>query len=341
MENNNKVKVVKTNFFKKIWYAITKFERYPEMAAEGTGKAFSYLIKLMLIFSIIVVAGLIYNFRNTIKQEIKYINENIDEINYQDGKLSVKPKDADNVKIETEVGTIIIATDIKKSEGIDEYEKQIQKNNLGILWLNNKVVIYTDGIQEEFYYGDLMQILNISKLEKSDIINYLQNSRVYLIYGIIMFLVTFILYFITTLIDILVLSVFGLLTAYIAKIRIRYRAMFNMSVYALTISIILKMIYILFNMFINFEIKYFDIMYSSIGYICLAASIFMIKSDVIKQQIELIKIMNEKKQEENEEKEEDTQDTEKKEEKEEDKKEDEKNKEPSVNDDTENQGSEA
>ena len=32
MEEN---KTKNINFFKKLWYSITKFEKYPEMAAEG------------------------------------------------------------------------------------------------------------------------------------------------------------------------------------------------------------------------------------------------------------------------------------------------------------------
>ena len=72
-----------------------------------------------------------------------------------------------------------------------------------------------------------------------------------------MLISTFIAYFITTLLDVLVLSVFGLLTSSMAGIKIRYRAIFNMSVYALTISIILKLVYVLVGMFSDFTIKYF------------------------------------------------------------------------------------
>ena len=71
----------------------------------------------------------------------------------------------------------------------------------------------------------------------------------------------------------------------------RYQAVFSMSIYALTLSIILNMIYILINIFFDFEIKYFQVMYTAIAYICLAAAIFMIKSDFIKKQLELTKIM--------------------------------------------------
>lgn len=41
------------NFFKKVWYSITKFEKYPEMATEGLGKCYKifYIYHLYLHFS--------------------------------------------------------------------------------------------------------------------------------------------------------------------------------------------------------------------------------------------------------------------------------------------------
>lgn len=291
MENNDEFRVVNIPFFKKIWLSITKFERYPEMATEGVGRAISYLMKLMLIFCIIIVVGMIYGFNNTIKQGIKYVNENISEINYKDGTLKINPVNEETIKMETEMGTLIVDTNTKEEETIREYEKNLKKNDLGIIWLNNKVILYANGVEEAYYYDDILEGLNINEFNKTDLINYLSNNnQIYGAYFVIMLITTFILYFITTLIDVLVLSVFGLITSYMTGIKIRYRAIFNMSVYALTISIILKLAYVLVGMFTDFTIKYFDFMYTAIGYICLVASIFMIKSDVIKQQMELIKI---------------------------------------------------
>ena len=40
------------SFLKKVWYSITKFENYPEMAAFGISRALIYLSKLLIIFSV-------------------------------------------------------------------------------------------------------------------------------------------------------------------------------------------------------------------------------------------------------------------------------------------------
>ena len=42
-KEDEKYRVVNINFFKKVWYSITKFEKYPEMATEGLGRALKYL----------------------------------------------------------------------------------------------------------------------------------------------------------------------------------------------------------------------------------------------------------------------------------------------------------
>ena len=344
MENNEEFRVVNIPFFKKIWLSITKFERYPEMATEGVGKAISYLFKLMLIFAIIISGCMIYNFHTNLQQGIKILDENVSEINYKDGTLEIKPANEKTMNIETELGILIVDTSKVKDETIRKYEKGINKNDLGILWLNNRVILYGDGVEETYYYGDILEGFEITEFNKSDLIDFFTNNKtIYISYFVIMLIATFIVYFVTTLLDILVLSVFGLLTSYMVGIKIRYRAIFNMSVYALTISIILKLIYVLVGMYSDFTIKYFDFMYTAIGYICLVASIFMIKSDVIKQQIELIKI-REKMKEQKEQEEEEKNKPEEKEEKEEDdnKKEEETEKEPTSQDDgTENQGSHA
>lgn len=106
----------------------------------------------------------------------------------------------------------------------------------------------------------------------------------------------FIALFLTAILDVLTLSVFGLITCLIVKIKMNYKAIFNMSIFALTLPTILRIIYYAVTLLTEFKIKYFDVMYTAISYITLAAAIFMIKSDIMKQHIELIKIIEESKE---------------------------------------------
>ena len=66
MESNEKIKqpFFKINFLKKIWYSISKFEKYPEMAALGIKSALLYFTELILIISIIFTGVYVYYIKN-------------------------------------------------------------------------------------------------------------------------------------------------------------------------------------------------------------------------------------------------------------------------------------
>ncbi len=220
--NNKNLKDIK--FFKKLWYSMTKFEKYPEMAAYGTKRAIIYFSKLMLIFSILLTIVLLIYIKQT--------------GNGENGEFS--------------------------------YVQSFQK----ILEVN---------LTEE------------EKQEVETSFNQYNNSQLIGLFSVSCVISIFIIYFITTLVDVLILSLFGLITCSLSRIKITYKAMFNMSIYAMTISILLRVVYEALLLLVGFKIKYFDVMYTAISYICLAAAIFMIKSDFIKQQLELMKIIEEKK----------------------------------------------
>ncbi len=86
---------------------------------------------------------------------------------------------------------------------------------------------------------------------------------------------------------------FGYFTAIILRMHLRFSAMCKISAYSLTLPIILNGIYLLLNTFLNFEIKYFEMMYIAIAYIYIITAILMIKSDIMKNQQELMKILQE------------------------------------------------
>ena len=326
--------------FKKIWYSITKFEKYPEMAAEGVGRAILYLTKLILLFAIIMSVGLCIRFNIMLNSAVNYVEKNVTNLNYENGNLTVELS-GDNNEFISDTGTVLIDTE-KTS-----VDRNFSSSEIGIVWLKDHVSVSIYGNESNYYYKSILDGFNISNFDKSSFIGFLNNilssPQIYIAYFIFMLLYMFMLYFIITLLDIIMLSIFGVLTSMIANIKMRYRAVFNMSVYAITISVILELIYMMVNLFVDFEVKYFDLMYTAIAYICLAAAIFMIKSDVIKQHIELMRIIQNN---ENKKQEEIPNEENKKEEKKEtdnEKKEDDKKekKDKELNDGAESQGSNA
>lgn len=110
----------------------------------------------------------------------------------------------------------------------------------------------------------------------------------------------------------------------IAKIDYNFKNAYCISIYAMTLSIILLLIYMVINIFTNVNVKYFDIAYDLIAYVYIITAILLIKSDLIKQKIEVGKIEEEQKKvheelEEQKRKEEEQEEKDKKEDNEEDK----------------------
>ena len=343
-------RIVKIPKYKKVWYSITKFEKYPEMATEGVGRAFSYLAWIIFMFSIILAIGIVIKFNIFAKESLNYLDKNFSEINYTNGELTIKTKDNDS---KISIGNVIINTEELTENEIKEYENKTSLAKTEIIIVKDKVYFKFGEQSTSITYKDILDKLKIKEFDKFTLINTLtkqiNSPKIYIVYGLALVLYLFISYFVSTLIDVLMLSLFGLITTAIAKIQMRYRAIFNMSVYAITLSTILQLIYAIVTLFTDFNIKYFDFMYSAISFVCLTAAIFMIKSDLIKQQIELMKVIEIKKQEQQNQEQEEKQEEKEQEEserknevnKEKDKRENKKDEDEKESPDIEGQGSNA
>ena len=314
--------VVNIPKYKKFWYSITKFERYPEMATEGVGRAFGYLAWLIFIFSVILAIAIIIKFTGLAKKGINFLDNIFNELSYSDGVLTI---DTVNKSATTDWGNVIVNTEELSQEKLQEYENKKSYSDVEIVWLKEYVILKYDKESIKVQYKDILENLGIEKFDKQTILKHLNEQlnspKTYIMYFIAISIYLFVAYFIAVLLDVIILSLFGLITTAFAGIRIRYRALFNMAVYSITISTVLQLIYIIVKTFTGFNVKYFDLMHTAISFICLTASIFMIKSDVIKQQIELMRVIEIKKKEQEQEKEEEKKEEERKEKEKEEKKE--------------------
>ena len=344
MEEQN-TKQPKMGFFKMVGNSITKIEKYPEMAAQGLGKAVSYLAKIIAILAIVLSLGMMYQAHGLMKEGIAYLQNEFPEFSYKDGVLDIQSEEPIRISAEDSVaGLTIIDTKVEDESQINQYINEITQEGEGILVLKDKITVKTYSVAGtiSYLYKDMLEPMGITEFVKQDVINYANSNQVINVYislFITIFIYAFIMYFLTTLSNAIVLSLFGFIASWIARIKMRYVAIFNMSVYALTLSTILNMIYIAVNSFIPFTMEYFQVMYVAVAAIYLVAAIFILKDEFIKKQIELMKIaeaeaivkkqMEEKEQEEKDKKEKEERkkkdEEEKKKEEKENKKEDEKN----------------
>lgn len=294
--NEEKQEKTKIGFFQKVWNSITKIEKYPDMAAEGLGKAFTYIGRVVAILAIVLSLGMVYQTYQIVQEGMQYLQNEFPEFTYKEGILDVSSEQRWTISEDNSyVGRTIIDTKVEDEQTINQYISEIQKAGSGMIILKDKVILKNAAVTGtiNYNYAEILGQMGMTEFTKQTVIDYMNSSQVitfYISIFLTIFIYSFIMYLLTTLSNAVFLSVFGYLTTWIARIKMRFVAVFNMSVYALTLSIFLNMIYVAINVFINFNMEYFQVMYISVAAIYLVAAIFLLKTEFVKRQMELMKL---------------------------------------------------
>ena len=282
----------KINFFKDVLKSIKDLDKYEDYALELPRNAFKYLFKLVLIFSAIICVCYTYQIVQNLNNMYESFKNILPDFSYTQGVLTLDSEETIVIEEYKDVlGKVIIDT----NGTIEKYE---QDKDVGILLLKDKcVVLSNSGIGQVTYnYEELAKNYGLTEFTKNDIINSVESINIISLYTSVYFVIFvyfFIIYFITIFMDVLLLSVLAYLVSRISRIRLKFAPSFSIAVHAITLSVFLNLIYIIVNLFTGFEIKYFQLMYSTISYIYVIVAILMIKTDFIQRQMELIKLAQE------------------------------------------------
>lgn len=306
MEEKKKNKSI--NFPKKLWYSITKFEQYPTMATEGIWKAIKYLMIMISIVVIFAIIGSLLKLNESVWNISEYIEQNIPDFTFEENKVSMEIEEPIVIN-DFDYGSVdkIVINPIADTEETKEQsEKEETVAGITIFFFNDEIVLKSkiddDNIQTQNYtYNDFIANYTkdeITKFNKNELVNYMRSNQLmpfYSNYALTLFIYLFITGLVYALLDSLQVAIFGWITAVIAKIKMKFMAIYNMAIYAFTLPMILNIIYMIINYFTDFTIKYFQVAYTTIAYIYLAASIFILKDDFIKKMQEVMKIKEEQK----------------------------------------------
>ena len=296
--NNEK----KLTFWQKLKISIFDFEKYQDLAAEKVIKTICYIAILVFIFALVVAGIVTYKFSATIANVRSYIDENIETITFENNQLSIVSKNHEektNIENEEMNIKIILATQIEDELKIQESIDEINSEENAVLILKDKIVIKNEILTKPmtYSYQTINEQYNINKIDKQEVLNLLSYDTIkpviFTAFGILLLYFFIIAYLPSTLIDIVILSIFAYIVSSITRIKLKYSAVYNIAAYSLTLPIILNIIYVMVNGFTGFTIKYFEVMYTTIATIYITAAILIIRSDVIKKQIELTKIIEE------------------------------------------------
>ena len=283
-EKKEEKKQTKTGFFKRVWYSITKIEKYPDMASEGLGRALGYLARITAILTVILCAGMMYKTYNIVQKGVNYIQNEFPEFRYEDGKINVEAENEIIIPEDKSIlGKIIVDTKTEDEQKINQYINDITGAEEGAIILKDRIILKNSSVVGtiSYTYKESFESFGVSEFTKQDVINYANSSKIVTLYVSI---------FLTIISNVVLLSFFGYITTLLARIKMRYVAVFNMSAYALTLSVILNMLYVAVNIFVTFNMEYFQVMYVAVAAIYLVAAILILKADFMKKQLELMKI---------------------------------------------------
>lgn len=306
MEESKELKNI--SFFKKVWYSITKFEKYPDMAIEGFSSAIKYLFILTAIITVFSTISSLIEMHKLVENLAKYIEDNIPEFTYQDGKVNMELSEdmvIDDVQYDG-IDRIVLSPNTEE----DVAKEQVITNNeivgVTVLFFKDQIILRSKNEnnainEQEYTYQDFIKGYtqeDIKQFNKTDLIDYMTGTGMnnyYYRYTVSSFIYLLFLALVSSLLNAVQIAILGLVTALVARIKITFVAIFNMAIYALTLPTILNIVYIVINYFTTFTISYFQVAYTTIAYIYLAATIFLIKDDFIKKQQEVEKIKQEQK----------------------------------------------
>ncbi len=328
------METAKIGFWRRIKKAILNFDEYEKFITENISKAFGYFFKLITIFSLIVTIALVYKMNTETEKVVNTVEKEFPNFLIKNNELQMETEENFEHYFEDLGFNVIIGKNINET---NDY-----KNCL--LLLKNKIVLKYDGYSQEITYENA-EMNNISKQSIIDKYESKDKKVLYSTVSIIMFVASFVVYTIVFLIDIITLTIMGLIINIIIRTTFKFKQIFKISVYAMTLPVILYLAYIVANIIWGTTIKYFEIGYNAISYIYLITVLLMMKSDIIKNTQELQKVLDEQKkvreelqrekQEEKEKEEQGKNEEEKKKKPKKDKKEEE-NKEPKTEPQTEN-----
>ena len=202
----------------------------------------------------------------------EYIEQNIPDFKFEDGKISMDINDPiiiDNFEYKG-IEKVVVNTLADTDETKEQSEKDEIVAGITIFFFKDEIVLKSkiddDNIQTQSYtYTDFIANYtkeDITTFNKNELIDYMRSNKImpfYASYAVTMFIGLFITGMVYALLDTLRVAIFGWVTAVVAKIKMKFVAIYNMAVYSFTLPMILEIIYLVINYFTDFTIKYFQV----------------------------------------------------------------------------------
>ena len=292
MENQNK----KIGFFSRVKIAVTQLENYGIFLEEKSSIAIKYFFLIVLCLAFVMALVETYTVMQMVSKGYEYMKNELPDFLYADGNLQFEKE----VQAYDEEYDFYMITDTAESiaqEKLQEYKNDVK--SMGIIFLKDKAIYKAGGSETEYQYRDFVEQYGFENLDKEKLIEEIDRIGLVGIAATLFIMLIFSVYIfqvVNVFMDWMIMYIFTFVTARICRIAIQMRHAWNISIYTLTLSIILSMLYHVAYYLTGFYTEYFRVVYLLVAYVYVVAVILMIKSDLIRQQIEVARILEMQKQ---------------------------------------------
>jgi hypothetical protein len=247
-------------FFQEIGKAIRDFKFYKEVKDFQLQKSMKYIFFLILLITLTLTVRYSYDFRKGLNIAVNWALQNLPPIEIQNGIASVDVRQP--YRIAEEDFALIIDT-TGGITSLDEHKK-------GVLLMKNKVMYKESDIKTETYNLSNIESLKIDE----NFLNSLRRNATWILFPI-MFIFLYIGFCIARFLQILLFSLISVATTSISNIRLNYKQLFNIGIYAITPSTVLGALLALFGI----QLPLFGIIYSGMYIIYIIMAILTCKEE--------------------------------------------------------------
>ncbi|MBU4377062.1 MAG: DUF1189 domain-containing protein [Candidatus Omnitrophica bacterium] len=211
-------------FFGEIWKAISDFKFYKVVKNFSAGKAFKYILSLILLVSLILSIRYSFVLGAGLNVAMDWMKENLPVIEVQNGVASVNAEQP--FKIAEQDFAVILDT-TGKTASLDGYAK-------GVLLMKDKVIYKESEVKTEIYSLADVKSLRIDE----NFMNGIKKNAIWIIFPF-MLLGIYIYMILARLLQTVIFSLITVFAAAINKVQLAYSQIFAIGIYAVTLSTLL------------------------------------------------------------------------------------------------------
>ena len=252
-------------FFQEIALAVSNFKFYKQAKDFQMGKGMKYIFSFIFLITLILTVKTAYDVRGGLNIAAEWTKENLPVIEIQKGIVSVDAKQPFKI---IEEGFALIIDTTGEITSLDGYET-------GVLLMKDKLIY-----KENEYKTETHDLSNVEELKiDENFMNTLKRNAAWIVFPFVL-LWFFIRFCIAKFLQISILSLIFLPISAIANIKLNYRQLFIMSIYAITAGTILGALLEFFGI----ALPFFSIIYAGLCIIYLVMAMLNCKEASAKTQ---------------------------------------------------------